>query len=112
MRKQSIVPNANTYGILIEKSENYTVALKWYKEAERRTPIDSSILSAMIEHSNKFEEVFVYVEKALDLLVRFPTGKIERKRHRADGVRYYLKRKFGEKSVELAGVRESFEFTR
>jgi len=69
MRRKGVVPNADSYSFLIEKSDTYETALDWYKKLKRyKIPANESVLMALISKANEFDQAIEYAEQLLDLL--------------------------------------------
>ncbi len=70
MRSKSIMPNADSFSLLIEKADTYELALKWFDKLKRfRIPPNESVLMAIIYKANIFEEAVKYLGPILDLLM-------------------------------------------
>ncbi|MEL6629579.1 MAG: hypothetical protein AAFQ92_29095, partial [Bacteroidota bacterium] len=69
MRKKRVMPNADSYSFLIEKSDSYQTALEWLNKLKRfEIPPNESVLMAMVDKATSFEEAFIYLDPMLDLL--------------------------------------------
>ncbi|MFK8101874.1 MAG: effector-associated domain EAD1-containing protein [Saprospiraceae bacterium] len=69
MRSKRIMPNADSYSLLIEKSDTYQTAIKWFEKLESyKIPPNESVLMAMINKADEYETAYQYVTSILDLL--------------------------------------------